>query len=575
MRSVRTKFFAVIALCLLPMAVATRIFYFVSERQMRADVEDRMRNAGRAFSLELQDDIATLEVAARLISTDPDVQRELAAGDRAVLYEHVDDFSGVYPWLRVYLADAHGTVLASSADSQAVGSLATMPAVASALHGVSFSGIARVRSLDAGPAAVESVYSYVLTRPIDYRGGLVGVLLATFPLDRQYLDNTEGKEGLALSLRVGQKVVAFNADHPAPDSEATAGQVDVRPMGDRLIALTSFTPADICTTPAPVTVLAAEDVTHLIGDSERLLRYRLLVLAAIAVAALAAGLAVANPMVRAIRRIAAVLPGLAERRYEAIDDVRTGDELQRLAETYNAMIGDLREAGRFREALGKYLSRAARDAIARGKLELGGTTLPATVLFSDIRGFTSLSEKMAPDEVVHLLNRYFTEMVGAVVRNRGIVDKFIGDCIMAVWGPPEPQPGDALDAVRAALEMRERLVVLNRAFAEAGLPELRTGIGVHTGPVVAGNIGAEGAGDAGKMEYTVIGDTVNLASRLESMTKELHADVLISEDTYRLVADSVEVEPLHRLPVRGRTQEVVVYRLVALRAARAPAAGAA
>ena len=214
--------------------------------------------------------------------------------------------------------------------------------------------------------------------------------------------------------------------------------------------------------------------------------------------------------------------------------VRTGDELQKLADTYNHMIGELLSARRQSEAFGKYLSRAARDAAEQGNVHLGGTTLPATVLFSDIRSFTTLCERMEPEHVLSLLNRYFTEMVGAVVRHQGIVDKFIGDCIMAVWGPPNPRPADTLNAVKAAIEMRERLVKLNVAFAAAGLPQFRAGIGIHTGQVVAGNMGAETTADVeGKMEYTVIGDTVNLASRLETMTKELKCDVLLSEDTYR------------------------------------------
>jgi adenylate cyclase len=179
---------------------------------------------------------------------------------------------------------------------------------------------------------------------------------------------------------------------------------------------------------------------------------------------------------------------------------------------------------------------------------------------------------MEPEHVLSLLNRYFTEMVGAVVRHQGIVDKFIGDCIMAVWGPPNPRPADALNAVKAALEMRERLVRLNVAFAAAGLPQFRAGIGIHTGQVVAGNMGAETTADVeGKMEYTVIGDTVNLASRLETMTKELQCDILMSEDTYRLVAAEVDVDPPKRIHVKGRDQDVAVYRLIGLRPAQVAA----
>jgi adenylate cyclase len=142
-----------------------------------------------------------------------------------------------------------------------------------------------------------------------------------------------------------------------------------------------------------------------------------------------------------------------------------------------------------------------------------------------------------------------------------VVDKFIGDAIMAVFGAPEPQPDDPLHAVQAALEMRSRLLKINGRFKERGLPEIRTGIGLHSGQVVAGNMG-----HAERMEYTVIGDAVNLASRLEGMTKELQCDVVLSEDLFKQVESHVNAEPLRKIKVKGRDQEVMVYRLIGLKA---------
>jgi adenylate cyclase len=571
LRSVRLKFAAVILLGLLPLAAMTRIFYFVSRHDAQLQIQEEMKTAGAAFSLELQDDISTLRVAARLIASDPDLIRELEQGDREVLHEHIDDFTAVYPDIRVYLTDVSGVTLASSVQRTAEGSLAQVPEVAAALTGKGFAGITRLPASVTGGTG--SGWAYVLTEPIEREGRRVGAVLATFPLDRAYLDNTEKKVGLALALRVGDEVVAYDADHPDPSGLVAPGKVIIRELpDDRTLALTAFVPDGLGAVPGQVTVVAVRDVTQQFAHDAKLLRYRLLATLVIALISLVVGFALANPMVRGIQRIAAVMPGLARRQYLRVEGVTTGDEVEALARTYNAMIGQLQEGDRIREALGKYLSRAARDAIDRGALQLGGTTLSATVLFSDIRGFTSLSETMPPEQVLALLNRYFTEMVGAIVRHGGIVDKFIGDCIMAVWGPPEPRANDAINAVRAAFEMRRRLERLNEELGKAGLPRLRTGIGMHTGQVVAGNMGADASHDGdGKMEYTVIGDTVNVASRIESLTKELKVDVLLSEDTYRLVAELVEVEPLRRLKVHGRQEEVMLYRLVALREAPAAA----
>jgi adenylate cyclase len=192
---------------------------------------------------------------------------------------------------------------------------------------------------------------------------------------------------------------------------------------------------------------------------------------------------------------------------------------------------------------------------------LGGELVPVTVLFSDIRSFTSISENMDPRELLDFLNEYFTGMVESVLLHHGVVDKFIGDAIMAVFGAPVPEPDDPLNAVRAALSMRQRLSKINEDFRARGLPEIRTGIGLHAGQVVAGNMG-----HADRMEYTVIGDAVNLASRLEGMTKELNCDIIVSEDLYQKVKDHVVVEPLKMIKVKGRDREVMVDRLIDLTA---------
>jgi adenylate cyclase len=205
------------------------------------------------------------------------------------------------------------------------------------------------------------------------------------------------------------------------------------------------------------------------------------------------------------------------------------------------------------------MTAAVMDHLMNGRVALGGESLRVTVLFTDIRSFTSISEKMDPQHLVGLLNEYFTEMVGIVMDEGGVVDKYIGDAIMAVFGAPVPKPDDAANAVRAAVRMRRALATLNQRLVARGAPPLRTGIGIHTGEVVAGNIGSER-----RMEYTVIGDAVNLASRLESSTKELGVNVLVSEDTYALAKDAVVVRPVREITVKGRHQPVMTYEVLGL-----------
>jgi adenylate cyclase len=210
--------------------------------------------------------------------------------------------------------------------------------------------------------------------------------------------------------------------------------------------------------------------------------------------------------------------------------------------------------------MGKYMTESVLEHLLDGKVALGGESIEVTVLFTDIRGFTSISERMEPQALVALLNEYFSEMVAIVMQEDGVVDKYIGDAIMAVFGAPVPRPDDALRAVRAAARMREALAHLNARLEQRGVEPLRTGIGVHTGEVIAGNIGSER-----RMEYTIIGDAVNLASRLETSTKELGVDVLVSRETYERTQDAIVARPVREIVVKGRTQPVMTYELVGLR----------
>ena len=185
-----------------------------------------------------------------------------------------------------------------------------MPELRTVLQGKPFSGITHLVFTENGIPVAEPTYAYALIEPIYQDGRCIGAVLATFAFNRGYLDNTEQKESLALALRIGPSLVAFNADHPDPNADVAPGAFALRSLpGGRTVAFASFSPDGIGSTPGPVTVLAAKDMTSEFHTSEGFLRYRMLVLAAIAVAALAAGIAIANPMVKAIREIARVLPG--------------------------------------------------------------------------------------------------------------------------------------------------------------------------------------------------------------------------------------------------------------------------
>jgi len=191
------------------------------------------------------------------------------------------------------------------------------------------------------------------------------------------------------------------------------------------------------------------------------------------------------------------------------------------------------------------------------KLRLGGERRVLTVFFSDLAGFTSLSEKLTPEVVVTLLNRYLTAMTDIILASGGLIDKYEGDAIMAFWGAPLPQDDHAIRACLAALDNQARLAELRQEFIQAGLPPVYARIGINTGEMIIGNMGS-----SQRFDFTVIGDSVNLASRLEGAGKEYGASIILSEETYRLAEERVEVRELDLLRVKGKEFPVRIYELL-------------
>lgn len=226
---------------------------------------------------------------------------------------------------------------------------------------------------------------------------------------------------------------------------------------------------------------------------------------------------------------------------------------------YRYSIGE-RERKYMRRAFSKYVSK---DVLAEilydpSRVSLGGEEREVTVFFSDIRGFTTLSEKTTPTELVRILNEYFTEMGEEVLAYNGVLDKYIGDAIMAFWGAPIADPDQADHALQASLGMSKRLDAFNARLEKRGDPQIDIGIGLYTGPAIVGNVGSEE-----RFDYTVIGDTVNAASRLEGLNKEYKTRIIISETTKQKLKKSYNIKPLGSAQVKGRTEPIAIYTVEA------------
>jgi adenylate cyclase len=557
LRTVRQKLVALVLACAAPAVFGAVYRSREAESDLVAQVERRVDRVNASFADELDEYQSNAKLALSLTESSTRFQQALAEGNRERAQRAVDRLAEVYKYRVILAGNRAGELLAMGNAPRGPTSLApsSSPQFAELLAGKPLLGLIQVEFAD-GPG-----YALVNARPVnDADEQQVGAVALLTRITARYLGHLEKKLNADLALRVNGKLVAASPKHPAPELEAHDGATVLREVGAKVFALKTFRPEGLQRAGMNVEITASRDVTALRERVRGSLYRTLLGLGAGLAIVLGFALHFASRFGSAVRRLSDAAEQIGHGKYVALEPVRTGDELERLGERFNQMVQGLKERDRLRETFGRYVTRQVADHLMKGNVNLGGELVPVTILFSDIRSFTNISERMEPRVLLDFLNEYFSGMVESVMHHQGVVDKFIGDAIMAVFGAPVPEPDDALRAVRAALEMQARLRKINDAFKARGLPEIKTGIGLHSGQVVAGNIG-----HVERMEYTVIGDAVNLASRLEGMTKELGCDVVMSEDLYRQVEKDVEAEPLQRIKVKGRDQDVMVYRLIGVK----------
>ena len=285
-------------------------------------------------------------------------------------------------------------------------------------------------------------------------------------------------------------------------------------------------------------------------------------------------LVVTRGLVRPVHRL---LDGTQKVQGGALDTlvpVTSRDEIGRLTTAFNLMVAELRVKERIKETFGRYVDpRIVAGLIDRPDLaKTEGERRVMTILFCDMKGFTGLSEGLTPAALVRLINAYLTDLSVPIRERHGIIDKYIGDAVMAYWGPPfNTHEEQATLACLAALDQLDRLAAFRQAAPEIigvkrGLPEIDIRVGIASGDVVVGNIGSDVA-----MNYTVMGDTVNLASRLEGASKAYGTRVLISEETRRMAADAIEVREIDLLLVVGKTEPQRIFELLGRKGMVAPA----
>jgi adenylate cyclase len=264
----------------------------------------------------------------------------------------------------------------------------------------------------------------------------------------------------------------------------------------------------------------------------------------------------ARTVTRPVKKLSLGVTKIEQGDYDTRVEIQQKDEIGQLGHAFNNMARGLAEKEKVRNLLGKVVSPEIAEELMSKDLELGGEDREVTILFSDVRGFTTLCEGLQPQVILNLLNRYLTAISTVIEEHGGVVDKYIGDAVMALFGAPLQHDDDPARAIKTALGMCQALAVINQDFINDGLPPIGIGIGINTDTVVAGNMGS-----MNRLNYTVIGDGVNLASRLEGLTKQYGVHVIVSDNT-RTRTDAFIFRELDMVRVKGKDLPVGIFEPV-------------
>ncbi|MBI3450598.1 MAG: HAMP domain-containing protein [Acidobacteria bacterium] len=540
--------------------VEAAAFYTINAahvRSARAQIDAQLEYVAGVFGKILTSRTESLVGAAKLLSGDFAFKAAYATSDADTILSALENQRSRIGADVMLLAGLDGTIAADTLHPDARG--ARLPFMR-AIDAAAERGESRITSivfLDSRPYMMVTV---PLLAPIPEAWICVGFLMEdpfVAEFARQTLvDVTLMQRGAGDRFDVFATTLATPIAGRLPDALAGSGWIADRSFaldmaGVEYVALATPIAG---ATGTPVIAVLQRSLAEALGPYRALRNDLALLFIGGVILTLVVGVAIARSVTRPVLRLAEGARRVEKGDYSQRIDIPQQDEIGHLAASFNEMVKGLEEKDRVRNLLGKVVSPEIAHRLLSAGVELGGEEREVTILFADVRNFTPLAEGRSPQQVVSLLNAYLTRMSRVVEENGGVVDKYVGDALMALFGAPIAHEDDPARAVRAALGMARALEELNEELKRDGLPALAIGIGVNTAEVVVGNMGS-----TTRLNYTAIGDGVNLASRLEGLTKVYGVPILVSEATRDKAAGFVYRE-IDRARVKGRAAAVTMHQ---------------
>jgi len=564
-RSLRTRIFVAFSVLIVAVLLATLgLTQLIVGRDAGRTLSRELRTTGQVFESLLRERATRLQTNSTLLASDFALKRVFATHFDPASYDSETLASAGLSYRQrigvqlVWMTDETGKVLAASPGEERVGQpLADFAPLKQALANQA-----------AATAVVEVDNELFQMVAVPVLGpDVIGFLMLGQAIDDRVASRLKEDTHSDVTFLTDSTVFASSwptndRGHPYSTATLTASLAEIQQHNPRLLTIGGERYLSLA---IPVDAYLEQPLYVLIqGSYDRALvplhtlQWRIAVIGTIALAgALLCGILLAGGITGPVRLLVNAMHEIPRGNLRHRIQIDRDDEIGFLSRSFNEMADGLEEREHIKDTFGRFVSRDVAEAVLSGQVPLAGERREVSILFQDIRGFTALSEKLDPVALLRLLNQFFTEVVAAVEAEGGVVKQFTGDGVMALFGAPQSRTDHTERAVRAALGIVSRLTQLNVLLQKEGLAPLLIGIGIHTGDVVAGLIGPDE-----RIEYGVVGEPVNLASRIEALTKELAATILVSKEIAGRLGPQFVLGRTALLPVKGKSRPVEVVEVL-------------